>query len=375
MLKREQINEALFDDAAFDDIVNFLPSSHGARSVLINFAHADGDAFNLSHRHFSDAFMRDYQAHFITEDPWLMLAMRKDRFNTTFNVSETLSHKRYEGSRMYNDLVRRHGDDTYHCIGGTFVTDWGVGAVSIQRGKSGQAFTAQDVNLLEQEVASISRLLMVRGEIAAHKRQSDIARSVMDIVGIPAITVRRDLAIAHANLAAEDVLRERSGLYVEAGQLVAHMHSDRQSLALAVEMATAPFQPTSSTLTIRRFSLLDQSPLPPYRTTITPVPKLTGASHALILFRDPNAMDLSLIDRVRGLYRLTQAEAELAVALSTGLSLAQIASARAVRDSTIRSQVKSIASKMGCSRQSEIAVRVEKIPPLWTDHPFHFDSR
>ncbi len=364
MLRQEHVYEALFDDDAFNAIVDLLPSSHGARSVLINFFHDSGDAFNLAHRHFSDAFMQDYVANFINEDPWLLVAMRPDRFNTTFNLSEALTCKQFENSRIYNDLVRRHGDDTYHSAGGTFGCGWGFGAVSIQRGKGALPFTDQEIAALNADVVAISRLLTVKGEIAAHRQQGDIARSALDIVGVPAITVRRDLGIAHANLAAEDVLRQGSGLSAKGGHLRARTPHDAGRLASAVAKATARFEPQASSLTIRRFSGPEKRPLPPYQVTVTPIVGRPGPAQALIVFRDPDAKDPSLVHRVRAYYQLTPAEAELAVALGSGLSVARIAEMRGVRESTLRSQVKSVAAKMDCKRQSEIAVIVAGIPQL-----------
>jgi len=51
---------------------------------------------------------------------------------------------------------------------------------------------------------------------------------------------------------------------------------------------------------------------------------------------------------------LTPAEARLAAALATGATLEQIAAAHRVTEATLRSQLRSIFSKTGTSRQAEL---------------------
>jgi DNA-binding CsgD family transcriptional regulator len=83
-----------------------------------------------------------------------------------------------------------------------------------------------------------------------------------------------------------------------------------------------------------------------------------------VVFRDPDQKDPSLVGRLRSLYGLTQAEAELAAALGEGVGVTEIVAARGVRESTVRSQLKALAAKMRCRRIAEIAALVARMPPL-----------
>ncbi|AOF81300.1 bacterial regulatory s, luxR family protein [Methyloversatilis sp. RAC08] len=58
----------------------------------------------------------------------------------------------------------------------------------------------------------------------------------------------------------------------------------------------------------------------------------------------------------------TRAEARIAIAITLGLSVEQIAEQRCKAVSTVRSQVKSMLAKMGCTRQSEVVSRVLSLP-------------
>lgn len=65
---------------------------------------------------------------------------------------------------------------------------------------------------------------------------------------------------------------------------------------------------------------------------------------------------------VASAFGLTRAEARIAIAFALGLSVEQIAERRCKAVSTIRSQVKSMLAKMGCTRQSEVVSRVLALP-------------
>jgi DNA-binding CsgD family transcriptional regulator len=65
---------------------------------------------------------------------------------------------------------------------------------------------------------------------------------------------------------------------------------------------------------------------------------------------------------VASAFGLTRAEARIAIAFALGLSVEQIAERRCKAVSTIRSQVKSMLAKMGCTRQSEVVSRVLSLP-------------
>jgi DNA-binding CsgD family transcriptional regulator len=66
----------------------------------------------------------------------------------------------------------------------------------------------------------------------------------------------------------------------------------------------------------------------------------------------PKAPDAAII---RGLFDLTPAEAQVAIAVAEGLTLEEIATRRGVAVETVRTQVKSLFAKTGVGRQSQLA--------------------
>jgi DNA-binding NarL/FixJ family response regulator len=82
---------------------------------------------------------------------------------------------------------------------------------------------------------------------------------------------------------------------------------------------------------------------------------------ALVVITPLVAGSPEVVSHLRKLYRLSNAEAEIASAAATGMDVVQLADARAVSVHTLRAQIASIKAKMGLSRMSEIAVTVGRI--------------
>lgn len=68
-----------------------------------------------------------------------------------------------------------------------------------------------------------------------------------------------------------------------------------------------------------------------------------------------------VVPHLRSLYKLSNAEAEVAAAAASGMDVVQMARARNVSIHTLRAQISAIKAKMGLSRMTEIAVTVGRI--------------
>ena len=364
MLRAEQIYEAVFDEEAFAKLPALLAESVGGRSCLINWVHSDGEVENFACSYFGDAFIAGYRETYAAKDLWVSAAMAPALQNRVFNVSEIVRPEIWDRSEIYNELIRPLGDDTSFCIGGTYATPWGLGILGVNRGRKAGQFAAEELAALRAPSEHLRRVLMVRGEIANHRRGGDLARRTLDSLGAPAITVHSDQTASFVNAAAEAVLRRGDGLVRRRGFLQALRDEDSRRLSLAIAEATNPRRPRSSSFRITRPLAAATREGQPYQVTVTPLPSISGPTQALLLFRDPDSRDRTLPERLRAFYGLTGAEARLAVELADGATLSEAAAGRDVRESTVRSQLKSLMAKMHCTRQAEVTAVVASLPPL-----------
>ena len=79
----------------------------------------------------------------------------------------------------------------------------------------------------------------------------------------------------------------------------------------------------------------------------------TNGSVALYI-SDPDSPLNIPAETLRALYEMTQAESNVAIALTNGLSPGQIAENNGTSVDTVRSQLKAIYSKMGVSKQQDV---------------------
>lgn len=123
---------------------------------------------------------------------------------------------------------------------------------------------------------------------------------------------------------------------------------------LFTRMASAPLWTVGTTR-------IERSPASPYILMLTRC--MLGRNEALVAFlSDIDQRAAVASEMLRELYGLGRAEAEIAGAMARGMDLEAIAEQRRTSVGTVRNQVKAIAAKMDCTRQSDIIRRVLSIP-------------
>lgn len=111
---------------------------------------------------------------------------------------------------------------------------------------------------------------------------------------------------------------------------------------------------------VRAILLLQASRPEALICSLSPV-RLKQSCFALVVIIPLVAGSPEVVSHLRRLYRLSNAEAEIAATAATGMDVVQLAASRAVSPHTLRAQIASIKAKMGLSRMSEIAVTVGRI--------------
>lgn len=357
-LRSEEIYDALLDDEAFLNLPDRMVDAYGARSCVIHWRYLEGGIDLVTHNsYFSQEHLANYAANFTHTDLWSLEALRMDR-NKVWNCSELVPEQVYERSEFYNGWIRQMGDDTFHCIGTVSQSRWGIGCIGLHRGKAQNSFEEESIGALDADIHHLRRMLTLRGRIAWGINRARRAESLLDAIGDALIAVTAEGRVAHANAAAESLLERSDGLHVRGGMLYAAAHSANARLKNAIAAATQRADPQACALSIPRTDGRD------YNATLVPLKSESGTRQVLISIRDPEYADPTLGSRLRALYGLSGSEVEIALMLSNGLSPNEIADQRRVRLETIRSQLKSISSKLGCRRQSQIVAVVRDLLPL-----------
>lgn len=366
MLRDEQIYEAVFDEQALRGLPSLLAHELNARSCLIQWVHSDGQLEGLADSFPAPELMDIYASTSGDKDWWLDTTLDSQRQKTVYNIYEVTLPERWNRSKTVEETCRIQGNDRLYCMGAAYKTGWGIGVIGVHRVGGVMPFSEDSVKMLDRHSLALRRVLMVRGELAARRRDAELARDALDKVGLAAIVVDRHRRILHVNEVAEAVLRRGESLISRRGHLTVQDAAGMREFEAVIGLSASRLLPRSAALTVPRSQSPDESLREPYRIAVTPMPTAGPPGRALIVFRDPDMQEPSLGVRLQSIFRLTPAEAELAVCLGAGDSLADIARARRVRENTVRSQVKSLAAKLGCHRQAEIAAIIARVPPINT---------
>lgn len=220
--------------------------------------------------------------------------------------------------------------------------------------RSGRQGEADDEALsrfraLIPHVAASVRLLVMLEE-----QGEKIALGALESIRVPAFLVNAWGALTAATPAGDEILKAENLLRTRGGRLEALDPLSMRSLESAFRQVANEGRLMSAPHPIvlrdangsRRLAELSRLPAPPSGVRL-------GAAYILVLTPAPTPVERSK-SIVIASYGLTDAEADIALQLGGGVLVEEIAHRRRVRPDTIRTQLKSIFSKVGASGQVQL---------------------
>lgn len=226
------------------------------------------------------------------------------------------------------------------------------------RDRSEPDFDAEETALLDIVVEQVRRGVALSQRISANEIERALYSSVMNKLSVGVVVL--DLAghVMNCSTKAEETLSARDGLQIQAGRLRATNASEDRELQAAIKAAilaaTGGAAPAARGLALTKLSgnrtlgVIVQ-PAPDVK------PARNGAAPTIAIYiRDPEANADVESDLVRQLFDLTPAEAAVARRLTAGLSLEDAATSLDISRNTARAHLRSIFSKSGITRQTEL---------------------
>lgn len=359
MIRTEEIYDAATDDAVFDGLASRLAIALQARSAVLHWGHSANGVEEISYSgYFSDPQMINYDLHFQDEDLWADAMDLPASANRAWNCEELVPTSTYEQSRIYNEWIRPMGDDTFHCLGGVIRHREVHGKIGLHRGRTQKSFTSAEVRSLQDCIGHIGKMVSIRSKLDRARHHGRTLHATLDLVAHAIFILRPSGDLMDCNRAAEAMLRRSDALTLRQNQVKARTVADDEALQAALRVAAAPEATLASAIFVHGEGRL------PYALSIASL-SIDGQRQIILIAQDPEAEhDGSLISRIRGLFGLTRAEAEVAEALSRGKALEQLSQERGVALNTVRTQMKNIYAKLDCSRQSELVARINQLPRL-----------
>ena len=208
-------------------------------------------------------------------------------------------------------------------------------------------------------------------DVARRLRRSGDARDqlerTLDWLADGVALIRADGAVVYANDSLQAMARRNDGVHLRKHGLELADPAGQQKFAAALtavlrlkigELRHAP---------VADFIAARSSRGQPYLVSVRPLmagPASARASPhavAIVVVRDPLARNPAATDTLRELFGLTEAEAVLAQALQSGMTLSAYARRRALSLNTVYTHLRRLREKTGCSRMPELIHKLNEL--------------
>jgi DNA-binding CsgD family transcriptional regulator len=211
----------------------------------------------------------------------------------------------------------------------------------------------------------LRRAALLHGELASMRVQLATFTGHLDRYPHPFLLTDADSRVLYANAAAREITALRDGLAIEAGRIMLMALKRHAEFREAISEIAA-----GRGLPLRSLEVARPSQKAPYRLLVMNVP-ISGAlplgvarPAAAVLVVDGDSRKEPDLAILRELFSLTPAEARVTGRLALGRSVDEIALETGVSIETVRSQVRSILSKTGTTRQGELISLVLRMAPF-----------
>lgn len=262
--------------------------------------------------------------------------------------------ERFTETRFYNEWIVPQG--VAYAAGAVVLQEgaW-LTQLILQRAPDQPPFARDEMAALNRLVPHLQRTLQMRQRFAELQLGQNFLAGGLDVLAMPTLLFDEFGMVAHHNRATDTLLNEGSSLRLENGHLQAGDKATTRKLSMEITKAIRASRGETSDL--NSVVLLARTGHLPLILMIAPLkmagpPPVHGA--ALLFVFDPEARPSITADLVRRLFALSEAEAELSVALCGGKTLDDVAQQRGTSINTVKSQLKSIFLKTGTKRQSEL---------------------
>lgn len=277
-----------------------------------------------------------------------------DRFYT---VSDLIAESEWRSSRYYNEWCKPH--NVFHTLAVDIATkDGSVYGLRITRPESSPPFGAAEVALGNMLLPHLKRALNMHLE---HSRDQQVISTYSKataqlMVGV--VILDQNGMVIEINPAAASILDMGDGIKVNSRTLEATYANDNRKLQRLIKEALMHSQTPSLCMTeamsVNRpsgqlnWGVVVQSISADEWTEGKQRPSVA------VFMRDTDGKADPSVRLAQQLFQLTPAETSLAIRLANGLSLEEAAEVLNIRRNTARAHLRSIFSKTGVRRQTEL---------------------
>ncbi|TDO95890.1 helix-turn-helix transcriptional regulator [Marinomonas balearica] len=228
--------------------------------------------------------------------------------------------------------------------------------IGIHRGMESEQFSKDEVKVLERLYSHFRRVFETADILERLKQKEAILVHLLSKVPLGIVLVDAFLKVHYQNDLAYSLMKHDLGLSISKNNslLGADTESLKRLKSLVIQAAEDDGKDVSVHHSPILFPSLNEHPL---SVTIAPSPvesSLYSPDLVPLYISHPLVASFVSVEMLQAIYPLTKAEAEIVILLLGGSTLNDITSVRGSSKQTVRSQLKSIFSKLNVSSQQEL---------------------
>lgn len=344
------IYDAVLSPQGFDGFVDAICRWHDLKGAVLVTAHTGtGEVRGWWMHGLAREALERYATRYAAEDV-LALHIQRQPIATFCASNLDLQPSDYEGTDFHREYLLPF--DIHSACAAVVMRegDW-VTQLFLQRGRRQPGFGREELARFGRLVPHLQRALQMRQRFADLQMGRNVLTGGLDMLSMPAILVDEFGRVSHHNRSAAAILEQRCDLWLQDGHLQCRSTASARQLGLEITKAVAASRGHGAEAP--GVVLLPRAGQKDLMLLVSPL--LAGGPGGALLFAfDPGQVPSVTAGLVQRLFDLSEAEAELAVALCSGLTLEEASAGRGTSTHTARSQLKSIFNKTGTNRQADL---------------------
>jgi len=241
-------------------------------------------------------------------------------------------------------------------------------SLSLYRGHEAVRFDRESVAMLDFLYPHLETALHTRRRLMTLETRVGDLETALDQMACPLILVSASLRVVLVNRSARVILDAADGLILRNGRLDTKNSAESATLKSVLSKAVSgalrlSFHHAGAMTISRPPRKLLQLVAAPLMHSSSPFP---GGAAALVFLTDPESAPQLPGEILQALYGLTLTETRLSLLLLEGTSLNEAAELHCVSKETVRTQIRSIYSKTGTNRQSELLTLLRALAQIRT---------
>jgi DNA-binding CsgD family transcriptional regulator/PAS domain-containing protein len=279
--------------------------------------------------------------------------------DTVFTVDELMSEAEWVSSSFYLLYCQPHG--CYQMLGADIrMPDGSTVRFRINRRQQDERFSQVERAMCAMLLPHLRRALHMHSLLDRSESLGSLYSQTISRMAVATIVLDENGSVVQLNPVAREILDSQDGLKVVGGRLEATYPSDNRELSRLVRNAFQRARQGGAGLHgAEAMSISRPSGKVSLGVVVELIPTqelVEGKGKPTVMVYVRDAVSKSLVSNVvtSQLYNLTPAETSLALELANGLSLEEASEALNIRRNTARAHLRSIFSKTGVRRQTEL---------------------